>query len=121
MDDLGSVLQHHLHQFLSHRRRVVHARTHVDLYQPRIQVLINHEVIPHQLSRPLLANHMPLATLNTPNHNILHLLLNNLPLLQPQPLRKLPHLPHRLLRIVLLRVLLDAVIGQMRKSIVDVV
>lgn len=64
---------------------------------------------------------MPFATLNAPNHNILHLLLDDLPLLHPQPLRKLTHLPHRLLRIVLLGVLLDAVVGQMRKSVVDVI
>lgn len=64
---------------------------------------------------------MPFATLNAPDHNILHLLLDDLPLLHPQPLRKLTHLPHRLFRIVLLGVLLDAVVGQMRKSIVDVI
>lgn len=121
VDDLGRVLQHHLHQFLGHRSRVVHAWTHVDLNQPRIQVLVNHEVVPNQLSRPLLADDMPLAALDAPDHNIFHLLLNDPPLLEAQPLRELPHLPHRLLCIVLLGVLLDAVVGQVREPVVDVV
>ena len=64
---------------------------------------------------------MPFTALDAPDHNILHLLLNDLPLLNAQPLRELPHLPHGLLGIVLLGVLLDAVVGQMRKPVVDVV
>lgn len=64
---------------------------------------------------------MPLTALHTPNHDILHLLLQQSPLLSANPVRKLLLLPHRLLRIVLLRVLLYAVIRQMSKTIVDVI
>ena len=64
---------------------------------------------------------MPLTALHTPNHDILHLLLQQSPLLGANPIRKLLLLPHRLLRIVLLRVLLYTVIRQMRKTIVDVI
>ena len=64
---------------------------------------------------------MAFTAFDTPDHNVLHLLLDHLPLLHAEPLRELAHLPHGLLSIVLLGVLLDAVVGEMGKSVVDVI
>ena len=64
---------------------------------------------------------MPFTTLDAPHHDILHFLLNNLPFLRTQPLHEFTHLPHRFFSVVLLGVFLDAVVGQVRESVVDVV
>ena len=64
---------------------------------------------------------MAFTAFDTPDHNVLHLLLDHLPLLHAEPLRELAHLPHGLLSVVLLGVLLDAVVGEMGKSVVDVI
>jgi hypothetical protein len=64
---------------------------------------------------------MPFTTFDTPHHDVLHFLLNYLPFLNTQPLHKFTHFPHRFLSVVLLGMFLNAVIGKMRESVVDVV
>lgn len=87
-------MQHHFDEFLGDWGGVVHAGTHVDFDEPGVEVFVDHKVIAYQFHRALLADDVPLAALNAPNHNILHLLLHYLPLLSAQPFCELPHLPH---------------------------
>jgi hypothetical protein len=64
---------------------------------------------------------VPFAALDAPDYDILHLLLDDLPFLLAQPFSELVHIPHRFLGDMLFGVLLDGVVGQMGKSVVDIV
>lgn len=55
-DEMAHIALHHLHELLGDWRGVVHAGTHVDLDDPRIQVLVDHEVIADHLEEALLAS-----------------------------------------------------------------
>ncbi len=64
---------------------------------------------------------MPLTTFYTPNYNVFHFLLQDLPLLNSKPVSELTHFPHGLLRVVFLGVLLNAIVGEMYEPIIDVI
>lgn len=91
---LARILKHHLDQSFCHGSRVVHTRAHIDLDEPRVKILIDHEIVANQFHRPLLPNDVPLAALDAPNHDVLDLLLDRPPFLLPEPTRKLSHVPH---------------------------
>ena len=120
-NNFGSIGEHHLDKLLGHRGRVVHAGTHVDLNQPRVQLLVDHEVVTDQLTGPLFAHHVPLAALDAPDHNVLDLLLDLEPVVGPDCVCEFGHGPHALVDVALLVVLLDAVVGEVDVSVVDVV
>ena len=118
---ISHVALHHFYQLFGDRSGVVHAWAHVDLYDPGIQVFIDHKVIPDHLKKSLLSSHRALTALDAPHNDALHLVLDHLPLLRPDKLHKGLHLPHALFDHRILVVLLDGVIGQVHEFIVDVV
>jgi hypothetical protein len=61
------------------------------------------------------------TTLDTPHYNISHFLLDQPPFLGTQPMDKLPHFPHGLISVVLLRMFLNTVIGEVNKAVVNVI
>lgn len=105
-------------------RTIVHCRTHIDLNQPRIQVLVNHEVVANQLKTVPPGRNASLTALNTPHNNISDFLLDCFPPILANVLSKLTHRPHVSWNLSLLAkfmvVLLDRVIREVDISVVDV-
>lgn len=112
---------HHFYQLFTHRSWMVHTRTHVDLYNPRIQILINHKIIPNHLEKTSLPSNTPFTSLDTPYNNILNFLLNNSPFLLPNILTKSFHIPHSVIKHSCFMVLLDWVVSQMHKFVMNIV
>lgn len=100
---------------------MVHAGTHIDFDDPGVEVFVDHEVVADHLEEALLASHGPLTTLDAPDDDALHLLLQHPPLLLPHIFHECPHLPHALLNNRILVVLLDGVVGQVHELVVDIV
>jgi hypothetical protein len=111
----------HFDEFLGDRGGVIHAWTHVDFNDPRIQVFVNHKVITDHLKKSLLACNRTLATLNAPDDDAFHLILDDLPLLSADEVNEGLHLPHALLDYRIFIVFLNGVISEMHEFIVDVV
>ena len=100
---------------------MVHARTHVYLNDPGIQILIDHEIVPDHLKKPSFASHTPFASLDAPNDDIFYFLLDNFPFLNSNILAKSFHIPHAVLNGSRLVILLDGIVREMLKLIVNVV
>lgn len=100
---------------------MVHARAHVYLYYPRVQVFINHEVVPNHLKEPLLACYTALTRFYTPHDDIFDLLLDVVPVFFTDVVAKGLHVPHAVVDDCLLMVLLNGVVGEVHEFVVDVV
>jgi hypothetical protein len=118
---LRCVLQHHFDEFLGDWSRVLHTGRHVNLNKPGIEVLINHKVIPDKLTTTLPAIRKSLTTLNRPHNNVLYFLNNLFPSLLANKGNKLTFLPHTFINNEILVVLLNGVVRQMLKSVMNVV
>lgn len=100
---------------------MVHAGTHVDLDDPRVQVLVDHEVVTHHFEETLLPSNRPLATLDAPHYDALHLLLDGPPSFLTDKLHKSLHFPHTLVNDCILVVLLDGVVGEVHELVIDII
>lgn len=114
-------MQQHLHQLLCDWRAAVHAWTHVNLNQPRIEILIYHKIKTHQLKRTLFWSHIVLTAFNTPDYNILNLLFYFGPIFLPDMLSESSHLPHTILNLAFLVMFLYRIICQMNKPILNII
>ena len=100
---------------------MIHTWTHVDLYKPRIEILVYHEVVAHHLEKSLFACDAPFTCLDTPNDDIFHFILYNFPLLWSDIVTKGLHLPHAVFNYCSFMIFLDGVVGKMHKFVIDVV
>ena len=115
------VLQYHLHKLFCHRSWVLHAGWHVNLNQPRVQVFINHEIIPNKFTISLSSICEPFATLYRPHNNVLNLFNDFVPCLFANKGNELTLFPHTFVNDQILIVLLDGVVSQVLEPIVNVV
>ena len=122
---LHRVLQDHFDQSSGDWGRVVHRRAAVDLDQPGLQPVVDHEIIPNQFERVPSAIYLILSADYGCNDDFLHpgndffeLAFSSL---QLDILLQLLHAPHRLvlqlLQVDLGVVLLDGVVGQVRELV----
>ena len=100
---------------------MLHAWAHVDLDQPRVEILIDHEIITHKFTRAFLCHHMAFTTFNTPDHNVLNFLLSFQPFVRTHVFSQFLHRPHTFLNISLFVVLLHTIVCQMDMPVVNVV
>jgi hypothetical protein len=73
-DYLDSVFKHELDQALSHLGGVVHGWGGVDLNQPHIEVVVDHEIETEELEATLFTLKHVLHTLEAVDHDVLRLL-----------------------------------------------
>lgn len=100
---------------------MVHAGTHVYFDDPRVQVLVDHEVVADHFEEPLFTSDTSFARLDAPHNNVLYLFLDNFPLVVPDIVTKSLHFPHSIVDDCSFVMLLDGVVGQVHKLVLDVV
>lgn len=115
------VPQHILCQPFQHLCVCFHTWTHVYFYYPWVVVLINHEVKPHQLTKPFFWCDIPLTTFYAPDNDIFYFFQNLIPFLLTNFLYKPSHFPYTLFDWLLFVLLLNMVVSQMNESVLDIV
>lgn len=115
------ILKHHFNQFLRHRSWVFHARRHIDFNQPRIQVLVNHKIIPNKFTISLSSHNETLTTLDGPNNYVFHFLDDFVPTLLSYKVDELRLFPHAFVHDKVFVVLLNRVVSQMLEPVTDVI
>ncbi len=100
---------------------MLHTWRHVDFNQPRVEVLINHEIIPYKFTVALSSINEALAASDCPYDNILNFLQNLIPIVLSNKGNKLTFFPHAFINNKIFIVLLNRVVGKVLKSVVDVV
>ena len=100
---------------------MVHARTHVDLNDPWIQVFIYHEIIAYHLKEAFLASDTTLTRFNAPNNDIFDFLLNSFPVLRSHKFTKGFHVPHSVIDSGTFMIFLNRVVGEMHELVMNVV
>jgi hypothetical protein len=120
-DDVAHISLHHFDQFFCDWGGVVHAGAHIDLDDPRVQILVDHEIVAHHFEKTLFTGHTPFAAFYTPDYNTFHFVLNYLPFLESDVVDKSLHFPHTLIDNCIFVVFLDGVVGQMHKFVVNVI
>jgi hypothetical protein len=117
------VLHYALHKSFGHCSRVIHSWRHVDLYQPRVQLVVDHEVIAHELTAVAPGRNTAFTALDAPDYDVLDALLYVAPLITPNMVSELVHGPHvawNFSLVELRTVFLDRVVCEMDVAVVDV-
>lgn len=90
---------------------MVHSGTHVDLDNPRVQVLIYHEIIANHLKKPFFSSNTSLASFDTPDNDIFDFFLNIFPIFSSYKLTESFHVPHGIIDGGIFMMFLNGVVG----------
>ena len=121
VDESAHVSLDHFDQFFGDWSWVIHAWAHIDLDDPRVKILIYHEIITNHLKKSFFASDTPLTSFNTPNYNIFNLFLYDLPFILSNKLAKSLHIPHGIFDSGSFMMFLDGVVGKVHEFIVNIV
>ena len=100
---------------------MVHTRTHVDLYDPWVEILVDHKIISNHLEEPFFASDTSLACFDAPDNNILDFFLKSFPLIFSYIFAKSLHIPHALIDDSSFMIFLNGIVSEMLEFIMNIV